>query len=73
MKNTEKRWFEVEGFYTAWFGFKVQATNEEEAKRLFWHSEVGLDEMTDQIDIMEVTNVIECQESSLPQDRTNDN
>ena len=60
MKNTHKRWFQVEGAYTAFFGFAVQASDAEEAKNLFWKSDIDVEEMEHEVHDVMVLDVTEC-------------
>jgi hypothetical protein len=70
MADDNKKWYQVEGFSTVVFGFNVQASSEEEAKQLFWHSHVELHEMQPELFATDILEVTECDESDVTHDLT---
>ena len=60
MKNTDKRWFQVEGAYAALFGFTVYASDAEEAQALFWKSDIDVERMEHEVHDVTVLEVTEC-------------
>jgi hypothetical protein len=60
MKDTNKRWFHVEGDYSAFFGFKVQASDAKEAEAIFWESDIDVEQMQHHVHNVTVFKVTEC-------------
>jgi hypothetical protein len=70
MVDDNKKWYEVEGWCTIFFGYNVQASSEVEAERLYWESDVEVHEMQNHIDDLEIVKVKECEESDVTHDLT---
>ena len=70
MTDDNKKWYQVEGFSTAVFGFNVRASSEEEAKQLFWKSNVELHEMEHEVWDLNILEVKACEASDVTHDLT---
>jgi hypothetical protein len=70
MTDDNKKWYQVEGFSTVVFGFNVQTSSEEEAKRLFWKSNVELHEMEPEVWDFDILEVKACEASDVTHDLT---
>jgi hypothetical protein len=70
MIDDNKKWYQVEGFSTVMFGFNVRAGSEEEAKQLFWKSNVELHEMEPEVWDSNILEVKVCKASDVTHDLT---
>jgi hypothetical protein len=70
MTDDNKKWYQVEGFSTVVFGFNVRASSEEEAKRLFWKSNVELHDMETDVWDLNILEVKACEASDVTHDLT---
>jgi hypothetical protein len=61
MKTDEKRLFEVGGFVTFAFSCRVPASNEDEAKSLFFETDIDMN-MLEEIWDVHIDSIDECDE-----------
>jgi hypothetical protein len=66
MKTDENRLFEVGGFVTFAFSCRVPASNEDEAKSLFFETDIDMN-MLEEIWDVHIDSIDECDEPVLSQ------